>query len=819
MKKTGLSVVAVVLLFLVSFGQGRKAPAYPLVTHDPYFSIWSATDLLTESSTRHWTGTDHSLTGMLKVDDDVYRFLGNTGKQFKQLLPAADEVYYEAAYTETTPSGEWTSVSYDDSNWKKGKGAFGDNKTTAQTMWLSKDLWMRREFTINSNDLNDLYVKLHHDDNVEVYINGELVFKTIGWTGKYIYLPVNEAVKAKLKQGKNVLAIHVANTAGGQWLDAGIVQEVKEPAGDVKKIAEQKSVTINATQTIYEFTCGKVDLTLTFTSPLLINDLNLLARPVSYISTKVKSNDGATHDVQLYLGASTDIATNTAAQPVETKKYTAGGLSIMKAGTIAQPVLQKKGDDLRIDWGYMYIAAAQTAAVTQYVSAEEGIANSFSLPTKSVENGKHLFLNTVVHMGKIGTIAKEQVLMIGYDDLTPVQYFGAKQKPWWKQAATSTMEQLLSTSLKEYAAVLAKCAVLNQTIYNDAAEAGGENYAKLCEMVYRQSIAAHKLVKSPQGEILFLSKENFSNGSINTVDITYPSAPLFLAYNPELLKGMMNGIFYYSESGKWTKPFAAHDLGTYPLANGQTYGEDMPVEESGNMIILAAAITKADGNPSYAKKHWKTLSVWADYLSREGFDPANQLCTDDFAGHLARNVNLSAKAIVALGGYVQMAEQLGEKETAAKYKALTKEMVTKWMEMADDGDHYALTFDKKGTWSQKYNLVWDKVLNMNLFPKNVYEKEIRYYLGKQNNYGLPLDSRATYTKSDWVIWTSVLTSNKNDFDAFVNPMYKFTMETSSRVPVSDWHQTTTGRMVGFQARSVVAGYYMKVLEQKMKTKK
>lgn len=818
MKKTGLSVVAGLLFCLVGFTQTRKAPAYPLVTHDPYFSIWSNTDLLTESPTRHWTGTDHSLIGMLKVDGEVYRFLGNTGKQFKQILPAADEVYYEAAYTETTPSGEWTSLSYDDSNWKKGKGAFGDNKTTAQTMWLSKDLWMRREFNINGNDLSDLFVKLHHDDNVEVYINGELVYKTIGWTGKYIYLPVSEAVKAKLKQGKNVLAIHVANTAGGQWLDAGIVQEVKPPKSEIKKVAEQRSVMINATQTIYEFTCGKVDLTLTFTSPLLINDLKLLARPVSYICTKVRSNDAATHDVQLYLGASTDIATNTAAQPVEAKKYTAGGLTILKAGTIAQPVLQKKGDDLRIDWGYMYIAAQQTSTVTQYVSEEEGIANSFTVPTKSVSDGKHLFLNTVVRMGKIGVVAKEQMLMIGYDDLTPVQYFGTNLKPWWKQGATASMEQLLTAAQKEYPTVLAKCAAINKTIYTDALNAGGENYAKLCEMVYRQSIAAHKLVKSPQGELLFLSKENFSNGSINTVDITYPSAPMFLVYNPELLKGMMNGIFYYSESGKWTKPFAAHDLGTYPLANGQTYGEDMPVEESGNMIILAAAITKAEGNPSYAKKHWKTLSVWADYLSREGFDPANQLCTDDFAGHLARNVNLSAKAIVALGGYVQMAEQLGEKETAAKYKALTKEMVTKWMQMADDGDHYALTFDKKGTWSQKYNLVWDKVLNMNLFPKEVYEKEIRYYLGKQNNYGLPLDSRATYTKSDWIVWTSVLTSNKNDFDAFVNPIYKFTMETSSRVPVSDWHQTTTGRMVGFQARSVVAGYYMKVLEQKMKKK-
>jgi hypothetical protein len=818
MKKTGLSIIGCFLLFLLSFGQERKAPAYPLVTHDPYFSIWSTTDLLTESPTKHWTGTDHSLIGMLKVDGEVYRFLGNTGKSYKQISPTADESFYDATYTETTPTGDWMNFSYDDSQWKKGKGAFGDNKTTAQTMWLSNDLWIRREFNINTTDLSKLFLKIQHDDNVEVYINGESVFKTKGWTGKYIYLPINDDVKAKLKQGKNVLAIHIANTAGGQWLDAGIVQEVKEPQNETKKIAEQRSVTINATQTIYEFTCGKVDLTLTFTSPLLINDLDMIAKPVSYISTKLRSNDGATHDVQLYFGASSDIATNTASQQVEAKKYSANGLSILKTGTVAQPMLQKKGDDLRIDWGYLYIAAPQNASVSQFISVGEGTSNSFAIPAKSVDNGKHLFLNTVVRMGKVGAATKEQLLMIGYDDLSPVQYFGTNLKPWWKQGATTTMEQLLSVSLKSYASTIAKCVAMNKTIYNDALKAGGENYAKLCEMVYRQSIAAHKLVKSPTGELLFLSKENFSNGSINTVDITYPSAPLFLVYNPDLLKGMMNGIFYYSESGKWTKPFAAHDLGTYPLANGQTYGEDMPVEESGNMIILAAAITKAEGNPSYSKKHWKTLSVWADYLTREGFDPANQLCTDDFAGHLARNVNLSAKAIVALGGYVQMAEQLGEKETAAKYKALTKEMVTKWMQMADDGDHYALTFDKKGTWSQKYNLVWDKVLNMGLFPKEVYAKEVSYYLGKQNNYGLPLDSRATYTKSDWVIWTSVLTSNEKDFNAFVNPMYKYAMETGSRVPISDWHQTTTGRMVGFQARSVVAGYYMKVLEQKMKNK-
>lgn len=816
MKKIVISLLSS-LYCILSFAQSTKAPSYPLITHDPYFSIWSNSDELMKSQTKHWTGVDHALIGMIQVDNETYRFMGEETPHFETVLPASDVSNFEVNYTETEPSADWFNEGFNDSQWKVGKAPFSNSKKRAKTLWESRHIWVRRTFDLKSLNFQELFLKLKHDDNVWVYLNGKMIYEKGCCASRYSILDLDKALKSNLKIGKNTLALHVENTAGNGFFDVGIVEKIVSEKSIPIKEAIQKNVTVNATQTIYQFECGKINLNLTFTSPLLINDLEILARPVSYISAKVKSNDGKLHKVKIYLGASSDIAVDASGQVVKAKKSIHNQLSILQAGTVEQGVLQKKGDDVRIDWGYMYVATATNKNVSQSITKSLPI-NPFDIQKNDILEGQGLLLNTVLDVGNINGTEKENLFLLGYDDLFSVQYFNKNLRPWWNNSGKNSIEQQLSLAAKDYKVVIKKCEVLNQKLYQDALKAGGEKYAKLCELAYRQSLAAHKLVKSPEGEILFLSKENFSNGSINTVDITYPSAPLFLAYNPDLLKGMMNGIFYYSESGKFAKPFAAHDLGTYPIANGQTYGEDMPVEESGNMIILTAAICKAEGKVDYAKKHWKTLSIWAAYLSKEGFDPANQLCTDDFAGHLAHNINLSAKAIVALACFGTLAEQMGEKASAKKYNQLAKEFTAKWIEMGKDGDHYALAFDKKGTWSQKYNLVWDKVLQLNLFPKEVYESEIKYYLTKQNEYGLPLDSRADYTKSDWIIWTSVLASDKKDFDALVNPIYHFATTTQSRVPLSDWHWTTTGLMRGFQARSVVAGYYMKVLEQKMANK-
>jgi len=807
------------LYVMSSFAQVNRLPAYPLITHDPYFSIWSTTDKLNEGVTKHWTGSSQSLTGYLQVDGILYRFLGKEEAVYKTVLPASDEKAYTTQFTESAPEDGWMQTPFNDQSWKKGAAPFTDDSAKAKTIWKSQHLWMRRTFTLTELPTGKLFLKINHDDNVEVYLNGVAIYQKVGWLSKFEYIPIPKEAIASLKKGKNVLAIHCANTAGGSWLDAGIVTEINDNSNSTAMVADQKTVEVKATQTIYHFNCGKVDLELQFTSPLLLDSLNLLSRPVSYISYHVQSNDGHLHQVKIYLGVSTDLAVNISSQEVTAQQLTSGKLSLLKAGTIDQPVLQKNGDDLRIDWGYLYVAAPAVNKPLQSITAA-GVSVNDLLAGKvkkiSAIQGRHLMLNTVLSMGNVGSKGADQFVLIGYDDLYAIQYFKQNLKAWWKLQPGATIEKELNAAAADYTQIIHLCEKANEQIRRNAITAGGNTYANICVAAYRQSIAAHKLVKSPQGDLLFLSKENFSNGCINTVDVTYPSAPLYLAYNPALMKGMLNGIFYFSESGKYTQRYAAHDLGTYPLANGQNYGEGMPVEESGNMLILTAAIAKADGNADYARKHWKTLTTWAEYLSKEGFDPANQLCTDDFAGHLARNANLSVKAIVGLDCYAMLAGMLGEKAVAENYSSSAKEMASKWMQLAGTDDHYGLTFNDKNTWSQKYNMVWDKILGLNLFPAAVYEKEVKFYLTKQNMYGLPLDSRKTYTKSDWVLWTATLAGNQQDFEALIDPVYKYIQETPTRVPISDWHETLNGKQIGFQARSVVGGYFIKMLENRWK---
>ncbi|MDR0710787.1 MAG: DUF4965 domain-containing protein [Prevotellaceae bacterium] len=774
-----------------------RAPAIPLITIDPYTSAWSSTDKLYDSPVQHWTGKDFPLLGVIEVDGEAFRFLGKEKPVLEPVAPNSEQQPWPGKYATAKPSAGWMSVGFDDAKWKSGTGAFGTiskyKEPAAKTDWQDKEIWVRRLVNILPHHVGkDIYLEYSNDDDAVFYINGKKILE-VGCCNKNKLFKLPKDAVTLLQAGQNLIAAHCSNPVANGLIDFGLYME-KENSVRYAQTAVQQSVDVQATQTRYAFTCGKVDLTLTFTAPLLMDRLELLARPVNYISFEVASNDGQPHDVALSFEASSQWATNTPYQQTVCDGFEQDNLIFVKTGTEEQDILSKKGDDLRIDWGYFYMAAEKGWTATPKKEPDS--------PLSSLKLEKQLRVEKQI----------SDKIMLGYDDIYSIRYFDENLRPYWNRSGKENIVSQFRKAHDEYAKIIAACSRFDADLMRNATAAGGKEYAELCALAYRQAIAAHKLVEAPNGDLLFLSKENFSNGSIGTVDITYPSSPLFLLYNLELCKGLLNHIFYYSESGRWTKPFAAHDVGTYPIANGQTYGGDMPVEESGNMLIVTAAIADREGHAKYAEKHWDVLTTWTNYLVEKGLDPENQLCTDDFAGHFAHNTNLSVKAILGIAAYGRMAAMLGKRDVAEKYTNEAKAMAQEWLRMADDGDHYRLTFDKPNTWSQKYNLVWNKLLHLDIFPDEVAQKEIPYYLTKQNAYGLPLDNRETYTKADWIVWTATLASDKETFEQFIRPLHAFVNTTPDRVPMSDWYFTDRPNQRGFQARSVVGGFFIKMLE-------
>jgi len=598
---------------------------------------------------------------------------------------------------------------------------------------------------------------------------------------------------------------------------------------------KQISLKVFPTSTVYEFLGAGIRVSLTFTSPLLVKDIDVLYRPVTYLTWKVESQDKNIHDIQLYFDSGSELSVNNTDQLVTWEQPDIKGLKSAKIGTQDQKYLNKPGDNLRIDWGYVYLSipVAQNPAIS--LAPRNAISGSFAktgkLPDsevysepKKVKDG-NISMAVEWDLGKTGTSPLSAWAMVAYDDIYSIRYFENDLKAWWRHNGMS-FENLLITASSDYERLMNTCKLFDKELMTDLTSAGGEKYAQMCALVYRQCLAAHKLVADAKGNPLFFSKENFSNGCIATVDVIYPFSPFTLLFSPVLTKAMLRPLLDYSSSPRWKFPFAPHDLGQYPYATGQVYGggekdesNQMPVEETGNMLIMLAALAKTEGNADFAKQYWPTLEKWADYLISKGFDPENQLCTDDFAGHLAHNVNLSAKAIVALKSFSMLCEMNGFKDKGAATDEKAKSMAKEWIRLASEGEHTLLAYDQKSTWSQKYNLVWDKLLDFNLFPKEVLRNEISFYKTVQSQYGLPLDSRERYTKNDWITWTATLADNKNDFMTIFDPVYLYANKTPNRVPVSDWYIVDNAQMVGFQARSVVGGFYIKMLDDKTIWKK
>ncbi len=561
---------------------------------------------------------------------------------------------------------------------------------------------------------------------------------------------------------------------------------------------EQKSVNITPLKTKYIFENDAIELELTFLSPLVLNRLDIMARPVSYIEYKIRRKTDEAGDIKFVLGVSAQCCVDVPGQKVRFGKTSCSAYM----GNDKQNILSKTGDDVCIDWGYLHISEPEAKLVNMI-----DVSHKYELSYKELDFSK---IYNAYGDNAVLLVEKEDekgFVALGYDEINPIEYLGDRLNEYYTEHFSSFGEMFVS-SVKEFEAIKKIASDYEQELLDDFA-AYGKKYADICSLAFRQAVAAHKLVKDKEGNLLFLSKECHSNGCIGTMDITYPSMPLFLKYNPSLVLGMLRPIVKYASGDGWKYDFAPHDLGQYPKANGQVYtdlGEEfhMPVEECGNALITLAAIKRAGCGKEFAQENKAIFKLWADYLVKHGYMPENQLCTDDFSGHINNNCNLSLKAILGIASFSYI---YGDEP----YMEIAKKMAKDWVVDSSNGVASMLSFDIKDSWSLKYNIIWDKIFGFGLFPEEVYEKEIRLYSNNMNRYGVPLGNSYAYSKLDWMFWTTVMTDNKEYFDKIVDSAYLRICETPDRAPMGDWYDTIDSLEHCFRNRSVVGGIYINLI--------
>lgn len=584
-------------------------------------------------------------------------------------------------------------------------------------------------------------------------------------------------------------------------------------APEMKTLSQE--VTPTATVAVLE--AAGVALTVRFVSPLLLSDLERLSTPITLLDAEVASRDGKTHNVEFTLQLSDKMCyAGETAPDMLYRCMPVGGLTVGFLGQRQQKLLCHSGDHITIDWGYLYLATAKGEVLRQ-----DGLA-----------------LRQSVVCGEAPVAIRG---LLAYDDVASILYFGQPCKAWYAREG-KTMFQALVETQAQFDTLLEKCRVLDAELLAQAGKIGGENYQLIVAASWRHTLAAHKLIADPKGKPVLLSKENDSNGCLGTVDVSYPSTPIFLRFCPELVNALCRPVLEFAKMDVWAYDFAPHDVGRYPIAGGQVYGVkdrdefrnikgalyppyylypasadpyefkfQMPVEECGNMLIMLYTAVHYGASWELIRENRPLMDKWVKYLEQFGRDPGEQLCTDDFAGHLNHNINLAAKAIVGIACYGRILNLLGE--DGAPWEKEARDMAQDWLNRAGNGESTYLTFDKQG-WSMKYNLCWDRVLELGLLPREFYRAETDSYLPRINAYGLPLDSRKDYTKSDWMVWCAAMAENKQVSHAIMAAIARFLKESSTRVAFSDWYDTKTGDYCHFIARSVQGGLYMPFLMQK-----
>ncbi len=486
----------------------------------------------------------------------------------------------------------------------------------------------------------------------------------------------------------------------------------------------QTSLSVTPTQSLYKMSGGGVTVSLDFLSPVEPTDLQRLSVPFGYVFATARSADGKPHTVSLYFDITGAWAHGDDNAPITWERRSIPGIGQTLAAfavTPAAPKVLGETNDYPL-WGTAVLATADRPGLTAQAGQDTVVrtaAISSGVLGGSVDADQPRAINSRppvfafdFALGQVGkSETKPLVLALGDVRDPAVSYQGKPIQPLWR-SYWPEWTQMMASFYADAGTERSRADRMDKRVMSDATKAGGAKYAALCALALRQAFGATEMVGTLGKPWMFM-KEISSDGNISTVDVMYPSFPAFLYADPRLVRMQLDPLFDYVEAGHWPQPFAPHDIGaSYPNADGHNDGggENMPVEESANMLIMAAAymryVPKSEAAP-YARAHYRALKQWADYLlsvpkggtAANALDPLYQNQTDDFTGSIAHSVNLALKGIEGVGAMGQIAGYAGDAPGAAHYGGAAKTLIAEWARRAQSktGPHLTMQYIEADT--------------------------------------------------------------------------------------------------------------------------
>jgi hypothetical protein len=553
-----------------------------------------------------------------------------------------------------------------------------------------------------------------------------------------------------------------------------------------ERMLGQSLLEITPTRSRFHMDGGGIRLIAEFLSPVEPGNLRAQSIPMSYLLLTAASLDGRPHDVQIYMDISGGWADDAGPGPISWAparvSSSDGGLQVWTVHPGRPRPLAEQGQ--RAAWGTVIWAAPQVSGLTfqsgRDVMVRRGfvrhgwLADGQDEAHHAAGNDRPVFAFSI-HLGQVSAAPRTVPLIIGHVRAPAVRYLGHDLPPLWTRYFP-TWRQMLSFFWADATAARRRADTLDARITAEAAAAGGKAYAGLCAIALRQAYGGTELAAGPGGQPWAFLKEISSDGNVSTVDVIYPASPVWLYADPAYLGMLLEPLLAYAETGGWPKRYAQHDLGSrYPNATGHNDGieENMPVEESGNMLIMAAAYLKRRPATAagFASAHYRILTQWADYLVAALPDPGYQNQTDDFAGHIAHSTNLALKGIIAIAAMGQIAAVAGKTADHTHYAAVARRYMSFWLAHAKDptGQHLDLTYSGRDggdrTWGTLYNGYADRLLGTNLIPPAIQPEQAAWHSRKVKPFGLPLQKPHRYAKTDWEMFTAAWLSGypiKND---------------------------------------------------------